>query len=85
MRREGLRTKNNWENTNAEYNIERYRKHYFYSDFDYLKSKFENGTPPAAMIIASEGKIIREYGKANLVENCLQQALKDHGELGETW
>lgn len=42
MRREGLRTKNNWENNNPPYDIERYRKHYFYSDFDDLKAKFEN-------------------------------------------
>lgn len=42
MRREGLRPKNNWERTNPPYDIERYRKHYFHSDFDYLKEKFEN-------------------------------------------
>jgi hypothetical protein len=41
MRREGLRPKNNWECNNPIYDIERYRKHYFYSDFDELKSKFE--------------------------------------------
>jgi hypothetical protein len=41
MRREGLRPRCNWECNNPEYNIERYRKHYFYSDFDDLKKKFE--------------------------------------------
>lgn len=42
MRREGLRPKNRWENPNPEYKIDRYRKHYFYSDFDQLKARFEN-------------------------------------------
>jgi len=46
MRREGLRTKNNWENNNPKYDVERYRKHYFYSDFDDLKTKFENIRDP---------------------------------------
>lgn len=41
MRREGLRPKNCWENLNPKYDIDRYKKHYFYSDFEYLKKKFE--------------------------------------------
>ena len=44
MRREGLRSKNNWEVNNPKYDIERYRKHYFYSDFEFLKSKFEKNS-----------------------------------------
>lgn len=44
MRREALRTKNNWEAIDETYDVEKYRKHYFYTDFDYLKRKFEG--PP---------------------------------------
>jgi len=42
MRREALRAKNSWEFPNPEYDIDRYRKHYFYTDFDEMKKKFEN-------------------------------------------
>jgi len=41
MRREALRPKNCWEHPNPEYDIERYKKHYFYSDFEELRGKFK--------------------------------------------
>lgn len=50
-----MRPKNNWGKNNPEYNVERYRKHYFYSDFDYLKTKFQNGHAPQAMILFYKG------------------------------
>lgn len=78
MRREGLRPKNNWGKNNPEYNVERYRKHYFYSDFDYLKTKFQNGHAPQAMILFYKGTASQQHGPANLVEMCLNKAKKDH-------
>lgn len=44
MRRDALgrRNKGGWDYPNPSYDVERYRKHYFYTDFDFLKTKFVN-------------------------------------------
>ena len=39
--RAGRKTKGQWDRPNPAYDVERYRKHYFYADFDYLKEKFQ--------------------------------------------
>ena len=39
QRREALRY--NWENPHPDYDIEKYRKHYFMNDFDNIKKKIE--------------------------------------------
>jgi hypothetical protein len=71
MRREAIRAKNCWEFPNPEYNIERYRKHYFYTDFDILKRKFESISDGSPKFIPYKEAIrIRDTIKFSIMLDC---------------
>lgn len=55
QRRESLR--HNWDIVPAPYDVERYRQHYFYNEFDLYKKKFTHN-----LAVSTKVKVIDEHG-----------------------
>jgi len=71
MRREALRAKRCWEFPNPDYSIDRYKKHYFYTDFDILKEKLKNLNDDHSKFIPfKEALRIRDTIKFSIMLDC---------------
>jgi hypothetical protein len=71
IREEAKRAKNKWDYPHPEYSIERYKKHYFYTNFDDLKEKFKTMSEGSSNFIPyREALRIRDSIKFSIMLDC---------------